>query len=140
MRNTLCVAVIFGAALTFGGCFDLVVPDRWDGIFGEWQWVKATGGVGGITMTPESEGYDLSLFVVRPNRIRLFKNAVLEVETTFDFIAPNQNLPGVDALLRYAEPVFGVTEQEVDVSGGTLMLEDPCCDLFIWEFSRILPD
>ena len=52
-----CVAVA-----TLVGCGGSITgPDFTDRLAGDWSWVDASGGLAGITLTPESEGYDQML-------------------------------------------------------------------------------
>jgi hypothetical protein len=75
-----------------------------DSLFGAWEWVRAEGGIAGMTITPESEGFEL-----------------LPASGT-DFPLPPR--------LRYDEPILGQEEQELGLSDGDLVLTDPCCDGF----------
>lgn len=110
-----------------------------EALFGSWSWTGASGGIAGVTITPESEGYTLTLVFTAPNQVSLFRDGVVQASTTFEFV------PGLEAVsvsrlaqLRYAEGLPGFfQEQWVDVTeAGDLVLSDPCCDGFTYGWSR----
>ncbi len=54
--------------------------------------------------------------------------------TTFEFVPPLDN---GSAQLLYAQPPTGVDEQWVEITeAGDLVLSDPCCDGFVYEWRR----
>lgn len=143
-RRTLgVIAAVF--ALSGLGCSTGTEPNPDPGpaladIVGTWRWVMAVGGVAGQTRTPESDGVVRTIAIDPPNRIRLFENGELSVDTTFELL-PAQDLGDefIRAKLVYASPILGVGEQGVGFSiEGGLILTDPCCDLWTWEFESPL--
>ena len=103
-------------------------------LFGTWSWVQATGGIAGTTRTPVSEGYARTLTFTRPNQVETLRDGVLEVTTTFEFVPLIDN---GSAQLLYAQPLTGVDEQWVEITeAGDLVLSDPCCDRFVYEWRR----
>ena len=103
-------------------------------LFGTWSWIQATGGIAGTTRTPDSEGYTRTLTFTRPNQVEMLRDGVPEVTTTFEFV------PLIDsgsAQLLYAQPLTGFDAQGVEISeAGDLVLSDPCCDGFVYEWRR----
>jgi hypothetical protein len=116
-------------AATVTGCSDPVEPPP-DGLFGVWEWVRAEGGVGGVTLTPATEGYTLQLRISRPDRIQLDRDGVAQIVTSFEMTSPL----GTDRL-RYGEPVLGQPDHQLYFSDGMLVLTDPCCDGFTWTWA-----
>jgi hypothetical protein len=116
------LAAVCGALLA--GCSSPVEPPP-DSLFGVWEWVRAEGGIGGVTLTPETEGYTLQLRIARPDRIQLDRGGVAEVVTRFELIPSPQRL-------RYDEPILGQEEHGLTLSEGELILTDPCCDGFAY--------
>lgn len=109
-------------------------------IVGSWSWVQAVGGIAGQARTPESDGVIRIIAIDAPDRIRLIENGELSVDTTFELV-PAQDLVdiSIQAKLVYASPILGVMEQGVGFSiEGALVLVDPCCDLWIWEFESLI--
>ncbi len=119
------LAAVCGALLS--GCSSPVEPPP-DSLFGVWEWVRAEGGIGGVTLTPETEGFTLQLRIARPDRIQLDRDGVAEVVTRFELIPSS----GTDLRLRYDEPILGQEEHELRLSEGELILTDPCCDGFAY--------
>ena len=103
-------------------------------LFGTWSWIQATGGISGTTRTPDSEGYTQTLTFTRPDQVELLRDGVPEMTTTFEFV------PLIDdgsARLVYAQPLTGMDDQSVEVTeAGNLVLSDPCCDGFVYEWGR----
>ena len=54
--------------------------------------------------------------------------------TTFEFV------PLIDdgsARLLYTQPLTGIDDQSVEITeAGNLVLSDPCCDGFVYEWGR----
>ncbi len=108
-------------------------------LFGQWEWVEAVGGIAGSVITPDTEGFTMRLVITRPNRIELFRDGVSERVASFELL-PAQDLVDefVSHRLRYSDPIFGFEEQAVgfDLEGG-LVLIDPCCDGFVYTWTRV---
>ncbi len=120
------LAAVCGALLP--GCSSPVEPPP-DSLFGVWEWVRAEGGVAGVTLTPETEGFTLQLRITRPDSIQLDRDGVAEIVTRFELIPSS----GTDfPRLRYDEPILGQEEHELRLSEGELILTDPCCDGFAY--------
>ena len=107
-------------------------------LFGSWAWVRATGGIAGVTQTPETEGYSRTITFTAPGQVVLFWDGQPEVTTTFEFVPKLDNGSVVrSAQLVYAAPLTGWDEQWVEITGaGELVLSDPCCDGFTYEWRR----
>ena len=124
------LAVLCGILLV--ACSSPVEPAP-DGLFGVWEWVRAEGGIAGVTLTPETEGHTLQLRITRPDRIQLDRDGVPEVVTRFELIPSSGTDFPFPPRLRYEEPILGQEEQELLLSEtGELILVDPCCDGFAY--------
>ncbi len=68
----------------------------------------------------------------------MFRDGVPEVTTTFEFVPLMDNGSTVrSAQLLYAQPLTGFDEQWVEITeAGDLVLSDPCCDGFVYEWRR----
>ena len=120
---------------------DPTVPDTDDlpqALFGTWSWIRSTGGIAGVTQTPQTEGYTRTLTFTAPNQVTMARDGVVEVTTTFEFVPLVDNGSVVrSAQLVYAEPLTGGDEQWVELTDPDhLVLTDPCCDGFTYEWSR----
>jgi hypothetical protein len=123
------LATLCGASLY--ACSTPVEPPP-DSLFGVWEWVRADGGIAGVTLTPETEGFTLQLRITRPDRIQLDRDGVAEVVTSFELIPSSGTDFPFPARLRYEEPILGQEEHELRLSEGELVLTDPCCDGFAY--------
>ncbi len=123
------LAAVCGALLS--GCSSPVEPPP-DSLFGVWEWVRAEGGIGGVTLTPETEGFTRQLRIARPDRIQLDRDGVAEVVTRFELIPSSGTDFPFPPRLRYDEPILGQEEHELRLSEGELILTDPCCDGFAY--------
>ena len=110
-----------------------------EALFDNWSWTVASGGIAGVSITPESEGYTMTLVFTAPNQVSLFRDGVAQASTTFDFVpGVNDVSATLSAQLLYAEGLPGFfQEQWVRIDEvGDLVLSDPCCDGFTYGWSR----
>ena len=118
-----------GCLALLSNCSSPVEPIP-DSLFGAWEWVRAEGGIAGVTITPESEGFTMTLRITRPDRIEWSRNGELEVATRFELLPASGTDFPFPPRLRYDEPILGQEEQELRLSEDELVLTDPCCDGF----------
>jgi hypothetical protein len=98
---------------------------------GSWRWVSATGSIAGVTLTPASESYSVR-YQFAGNQLRVFRNDSL-IATSLITVSDDEITfqPSVQAF------VFGrpsETQRLELLDGDTLVLNDPCCDLFTYHF------
>ena len=139
LGRALLAALVTPAVLVSTACSKVVVEFEENlippALFGGWVWVEATGGIAGVTLTPETEGFTRGLVFATPNQITLIQAEQIVVETTAEFIPESETDP---AQLRYALPLLGVTQQVVEFNEqGDLVLTDPCCDGFAYVWRRL---
>ncbi len=108
-------------------------------LFGTWSWIRATGGIAGQVRTPETEGFTRTLVITAPNEIEVLRDGQTEASTTFEFVPETEVGSAVrSAQLLYAQPLMGFPEQWVVITvEGVLVLSDPCCDGFSYEWSPV---
>ncbi|MCZ6916272.1 MAG: hypothetical protein O7I93_05815 [Gemmatimonadetes bacterium] len=111
-----------------------------ESLFGTWSWMRATGGIAGVTLTPESTGYTRVLRFTPPNRVELFRNGEPERDTTFEIITlVEDGVAGSSFGLRFDQPLMDFATQRIDFTEeGDLVLTDPCCDGFSYEWRRVI--
>ncbi|MCW5516912.1 hypothetical protein [Muriicola sp. Z0-33] len=106
---------------------------------GNWHWVRSSGSIAGITVTPESSGktmeieftqdmvfnkyVDNQLVYTSPYVIQL-KDSIIQFTTLALFESLG---PGFD---------HQVEQQFRLINNNSLLLLDPCCDNFTFEFER----
>ena len=119
------------AAVVVAACGDPVAPEfRW--IFGSWEWVRSCCGLGGQSITPATEGYNLT-YVFEPGGVlQVFRDDSLVALTTFSvrWEQRYEDAPRI-AVIRYAREVLGQREQILERRGpDRLMLKSACRDCF----------
>lgn len=130
------------AVLTVAGCgsdpVDVFEDQLPEALFGTWTWIRATGGIAGEVRTPETEGFTRTLVITAPDQIEVLRDGQTEVSTTFEFVPETEAGSTVrSAQLIYALPLMGFPEQWVLITvEGVLVLSDPCCDGFIYEWRQ----
>lgn len=140
MNRRIEATLIALTVLTVSGCGSDPVAANDDqfleSLFGHWTWIKATGGLAGRELTPETEGFTRSLVITAPNRIEILRNGETEVSTTFRFEPGTADLPIVSSgRFLYERPLLGFPDQSVLITiEGVLVLTDPCCDGFAYEW------
>jgi hypothetical protein len=131
------VAVAIVAALTAActGNSTAVSPGDLDGA---WRWIRSTGGITGGVRTPDTEGHEYEL-EFHGDSVVLRRPGVLEIVAWTDYTLAvaeeGTPLAGQD-VIRYETSPFGFDEQAIHRTGNQLVLTDPCCDGFTWEFVR----
>jgi hypothetical protein len=77
------------AALLFCGassCHKDGLPGPASSIVGRWRWVKSVGGIAGMTITPQSAGYNLTQVYGANSTFKLYKNDSLELQSKYSII------------------------------------------------------
>lgn len=117
-----------------GGGDDLTVQQ----LYGTWEWVSSEGGIAGVRLTPESEGFEQRVVMRDPFQIELLVDGESVAVTTFTFSPADPDDNETLSRLNLADPLpgFGIRFVGIDLN-GELVLADPCCDGFIYRFSRV---
>lgn len=137
-----CVAALLGGWAAAACSGTVVVPDPGEaelaeGLVGSWTWLRSTGGIAGVVLTPESRGHT-GLLRFRPDGTVEWREDGEPVWTTTWRLsrgAEGSPLAG-EQIVLYGEPVVGWDRQAVRLDGSRLMLIDPCCDGFVHEYTR----
>ncbi len=109
-------------------------PDLADQLVGDWSWLDSVGGIAGLTLTPETEGYAQSLTFYAAREVELFRDGVSQARTGFSRYVGDD---GGSDFIEYGEGLFGFpTAGVVLIPGDTLLLIDPCCDGFLRRWVR----
>ena len=118
-------------------CGDSPLPQKTDGIeivdildfepgdiIGEWEWVESSGGIAGITLVPETQGYTQTYHFVNDSLLDIYKNDSLFLQTTYKLM--NDTLEITDWPFK----------QLVEYKENRLILDDQCVDCFTNVFER----
>ena len=142
-RGSLTLFAILAIAIAPNGCTSDPTGSQEqppESLFGTWVWITAIGGIAGATLTPESTGFTRTIRFTPPNRVELFRNGESERDTTFEVIPLVGNgVTGSSFELRFGQPLMDFATQRIDFTEeGRLVLTDPCCDGFSYEWRRII--
>lgn len=124
-------------AVLLAGCSQSTSTE-FDALNGRWSWIDSVGGIAGMTITPASAGYTMTIEFIGVGssqaRLRVLRDGVLFGETTVERMGAAGGLSGE---LNYANAVLGFAQQEFTITNGdTLVLQDGCCDGFSYRFQR----
>ena len=124
-----------------GGVIDEDMNAKLVLLAGSWQWVQSTGSIAGVTITPESSGKQMEIEFT--NNHVFNKKVDEQLVYTSPFIL---KIEGDKTIITYTTLALfeGVglgfdhqVEQELKViNSNKLLLIDPCCDNFTFEFIR----
>ena len=115
------------------GCSDPTAPGTQDLLEGDWTWVESSGGIAGVTRTPESTGETMSLRFLSGSSVEVTRNGSVEGTTTYELVS---SADGATTTIQYAQGIFGFASQGLSVTQGVLILIDGCCDGFTYRFER----
>lgn len=93
---------------------------------GEWDWVKTYGGFGGITMTPESEGYSQTLYFSKVNSWFIVREKEIIHSGNYRFTTVSVGGEKRSAILFDNRPM----EIFYRLKSDTLFLDPNCMDCF----------
>jgi hypothetical protein len=101
-------------------------------ILGVWIWTGSSGGIAGVTETPESTGLTRKLEIL-PRTIKRFQNGILVAEFNYTIEKRTSILFG--GTFDMIVPEDGLA-QIIDLNGDVLILIDNCADCFTSSFVR----
>jgi hypothetical protein len=132
----LCLLAAFAAA---PGCTpdNAVAPPPAD-LVGSWTWLSSTGGIGGITRTPETAGYTERIVFRADGRFEEYRNDTLRAVAGYSVARESTMFhPGTGEVIHYTD---GRIAQELTRAGSdSLLLADRCIDCFFHVYRRIHP-
>ena len=139
-------AIVLSALLLLTSCgSDPAEPDA-AAVVGLWAWVESSGGIQGHTLSPDTEGYEVTLalgedgsaaarrdgemlsgatYTIRKIASPGAPNAPVEYEITFD--------PALQ-LFDFADAETFVLRKTSSLS---IELQSPCCDMYDHSFTRL---
>jgi len=85
---TAIILVVFSA----GAC-KKSNPRPSDSLIGKWRWVKSVGGIGGVTLTPQSTGKNFRDEFYADSTYKRFENDSLLIQTNFSLVKGYQYTP-----------------------------------------------
>ena len=96
-------------------------------LIGKWDWISSSGGIAGITHTPESTG-DVRKLEISSNTFKIFTNGSLSFESNYTIELRESQTSGEQRELIVIEN--GIN-QLFDRDDNKLLLFDQCSDCFV---------
>jgi hypothetical protein len=116
--------VVVMSGMTLPGCGGLTGLGDDEELGGSWKWLASTGGIAGMTQTPESTGEPLTLSILENDSVEVVRDGDLEGTI-------HSSLTATGDPLNYDQPLFGFATQTVSLAeADVLVLTDPSCDGF----------
>jgi len=104
-------------------------------ILGVWNWEKSVGGIGGWTLTPQSENYTKTLYI-SSNTIKEYKDDKLQFSTTYELKINTDSTSW--KCCYYLEFPNGIPNQSIWIENQQLMLYDWISDGYSHSYRRKL--
>jgi hypothetical protein len=98
-------------------------------IIGNWEWVKTSGGFGGVTYTPQSTGRH-EILKISMDTFCYYVNGELKDQIDYKIIMSESGTRLIQQGERQILQSFILTDD-------ILILRDPCCDLFEYTYRRL---
>lgn len=136
-RLMLMIAVIF-SIIPLSGCDKSTNPPEDNEFIGNWRWIRSSGGIAGVTITPETEGYDQFLYVTSDSTYSLQR-----IDTSGSTVTYNGNY-----YITY-EPIWNVNDtgkviymgsnqrSTLTISNDSLRIGEICNDCWLYEYVRL---
>lgn len=102
---------------------------------GEWRWVSSTGGIAGITITPETAGYEQKLVLTDDMKYSRYKDNVLQKSGKFE-ITQEKSIYKTELVdfINFDDGTMSVIQEN---TSNELLLADNFYDGFGETFKRI---
>ena len=100
-----------------------------------WEWVRSSGGIGGVEMTPDSEGYNQSIAFEENGTYTIYRNDTVVGSGTYTITRAESLLDQQE----YDMVMFddGTAAQAITMlSDNALTLREECFDCFIHIYLR----
>jgi hypothetical protein len=129
--RTLAATLVVAATLA---CDGSTGPADLPRILGRWDWVESSGGIAGVTLTPESTGQTMLLQFLPVGQVRLFEDGSLTRTVGYQVLGDAQ---ADSTEVAYQPALWGFASQTATFpSDDELVLTDPCCDGFTYRWVR----
>jgi len=129
MKKYIFISIVF----LFLGCSNSEVPSLQSELLGEWQWIESSGGIAGVTHTPESTGEE-HVLIFRSNTVKKYINNTLVSETNYSIEQVDSSSGERVDLFVYDD---GGIDRRIQLDGNYLILYDyNVSDGFQYEYQR----
>lgn len=98
---------------------------------GNWSWIETSGGIAGITETPESTGSSVKL-EISSGSIKRYVNGDMVSELSYAIETGTSIVGGEQEMIVYED----ASKQAVFLTGDQLMLVDECFDCYQYTYTK----
>ncbi|NMH29269.1 hypothetical protein [Flavobacterium silvaticum] len=128
MKKNLCALILLTLLMTILGCSsdDNSNPVAANTqIIGQWNWIQSTGGLAGVTESPESTGNTITL-TISDTSVKRYVNGTLASESAYTIDIQPSIFGGEATMLIFPEDM----KQSFEISNDILHLNDEFADGF----------
>jgi len=126
------ILVYMLSTLLIVSCEEDTLPD---GLIGKWEWISSSGGIAGITETPESTGNNIEIVFTANSTFMMYRNDSLIVERKYDIIEAKSILNHkLTKMISFDDDQF---RKSFLVTPEELYLADEVYDGFTYRYKRI---
>jgi len=127
-------AVVIFAVLFYPGC-KKSESSEFSQLYYTWEWVRSSGGIGGVVMTPASAGYTQSIDFEENGSYTIYRNNLVFKSGTYTITSAVSMLDQQEydmVVFDDGSPPQAITQ----LSDHELTLREDCLDCFIHIYSR----
>lgn len=129
MKNLFILLSFFGL---FSFCSKNVDSQTLDNLIGKWEWVKSSGGIAGVTKTPENTSSEIMVEFTTEKFIKFMNGDTIQEISYKIEIGKSIRKTEDTNLIIYEDGRI----QSYEINGSTLLLFDECYDCFQNEYIR----
>ncbi|MBT8183443.1 MAG: hypothetical protein KJN76_01275 [Eudoraea sp.] len=144
MKRCIFSLAVFFFCLLFVSCSDtdnshddISENEPITSLTGNWQWIRSTGSIAGITVTPQNSGRTMEIEFTADGIFNKYVDNQLVYTSPF-VLSEKDSTIQYTTLALFESVGLGFDhqiEQQYSISkDNTLSLIDPCCDNFTFEF------
>ncbi len=129
MKNSIILLLILGM-ISWISCEKSSDQEESNGLSGTWNLVAITGGIAGNGYQAKFDAihFDQGSFDLLKNKSKIFTG-------TYTLTAAADTFK-ITSTATDADPFLNIQEKKIGYDKGNLILSEPCCDLYSYEFSK----
>jgi len=129
MKNSIILLLILGL-VSWISCEKSSDQEASNGLTGTWNLVAITGGIAGNGYQANFDAihFDQGSFDLLKNKAKIFSG-------TYTLNAAADTFK-ITSTATEADPFLNIKEKKISTDKGNLILSEPCCDLYNYEFSK----
>ena len=128
MKKLACLLLIL---FSISSCSTDTSDSENKAIIGKWNWVESSGGIAGITTTPQSTGKSIQLDISNTT-VKRYMDGVLVYESSYSIQTGNSIFGGEKKLIIYEND----SKQSFVRTDSQLILNDECYDCYLNKYIK----